>query len=91
VRKLKTSSLPWFGIAVLLFVLGSVIGGDAGTDLHLVGLFVGLGACIRALALAVRDDPVSSSTILLPTARMMGWMSAESRAKRRKHDRGEES
>ena len=93
-KKLKSSSLPWFGLAVLLFVLGSVLGGDTGTDLQIVAIFVGLGSCIRAVALAVRDDPVSSSTVYLPSARMMGWMRdgsmrEESPAKRRHRDRAD--
>lgn len=74
VKKLRTSCLPWFGVAVLLFVVGSVIGASAGTIVRIVSIFVLLGASIRAVGLSVRDDPVSSETIFDPTARMMGWI-----------------
>jgi membrane associated rhomboid family serine protease len=87
VRRLRSRSLPWFGIALLLFVLGSVLGSDLGTILRIVAIFAALGACMRAVALAVRDDPVSSASIYDPTARMLGWMRAESATARRRRER----
>jgi hypothetical protein len=82
-KKPKTGSLPWFGLAVFLFVLGSVLDDGLGTIVGIVAISVGLGACIRTVALAVRDDPVSSATIYDPTARMLGWVRAESASGRR--------
>jgi hypothetical protein len=84
VKKLRTSSLPWFGVAVLLFVVGSVIGASAGTNVRIVSIFVLLGASIRAVGLSVRDDPVSSETIFDPTARMMGWIRKDITDRRRR-------
>lgn len=86
-KKLKTSSLPWFGVAALLFIIGSVLDSGAGTVLMILAIFGGLGACIRAVALAVRDDPVSSATIYDPTARVLGWISADSATGRRRRER----
>ena len=90
-KKLRTSSLPWFGVAVLLFVVGSVLTANAGTIVRIVAIFVALGACIRAVALSVLDDPVSSDTIFDPTARMMGWIRKDFVDERRRRDRATKS
>jgi hypothetical protein len=84
-NKLKTSSVPWFGLAVFLFVLGLVLGGGVGVIVGIVSFFVGLGACIRAVALAVRDDDVSSASIMCsPVERTMATIGADSAAARRR-------
>ena len=82
--KLKTSSVPWFGLALFLFVLGLVLGGGAGIIVGIVAFFVGLGACIRAVALAVKDDDVSSASIICsPVERTMATIGSDSAAARR--------
>lgn len=83
--QLRTGSVPWFGIAGLLFVVGVAIGagGVQAVDL-LAALFVFLGACIRALGLSVRDDEVSSASIRDPTARVLAMMGADSATARRR-------
>jgi FtsH-binding integral membrane protein len=84
VSKLKTSSVPWFGIAGLAFVLGVFVLAGAGQEVALlVALFVFLGACLRGLVLAVRDDDVSSASIRDPAARTMAAIGADSAAARR--------
>ena len=83
-RKLKTSSVPWFGLAGLAFVLGVFVLAGAGQEVALlVALFVFLGACLRGLVLAVRDDDVSSASIRDPEARTMAIIGADSAAARR--------
>jgi hypothetical protein len=85
-RKLKTSSVPWFGIAGLAFGLGVfVLAGVGQAVALLVALFVFLGACFRGLVLAVRDDEVSSASARFGSAgaRTMGIIGADSAAARR--------
>jgi len=85
-RRLKTSSVPWFGLAGLAFVLGVFVLAGAGQEVALfVALFVFLGACLHGLVLAVRDDDVSSASIREsdPGARFMGIIGADSAAARR--------
>ena len=82
--KLKTSSVPWFGLAGLVFVLGVFVLSDGGQEIALlVALFVFLGACIRGLVLAVRDDEVSSASIRSPGARTLAIVGADLAAARR--------
>ena len=82
--KLKTSSVPWFGLAGVAFVLGVFVLAGAGQEIAmLVALFVFLGACVRGLVLTVRDDEVSSASIRSPGARTMGIVGADSAAARR--------
>ena len=51
-RKLNTSSVPWFGLAGLAFVLGVFVLAGAGQEVALlVALLVFLGACLRGLVL----------------------------------------
>ena len=77
--------MPWFGLAAFLFVLGSVLGGGVGMIVGIVSVSVGLGACIRAVALAVRDDDVDSASITCsPVERTMATIGPESAAARRR-------
>jgi hypothetical protein len=58
VKRLKTSSLPWFALAVVLAVLAIVVlRGTAGNVVSFVAMMVFLGACVRGVALTVGDDP----------------------------------
>lgn len=82
--KLQTSSVPWFGLAGLVFVLASLCLLAGGQEIALlVALFVFLGACIRGLVLAVRDDEVSSASIRSPGARTMAIVGSDLAAARR--------
>jgi hypothetical protein len=84
-RKLRTSSLPWCGLAGLAFVLGVfVLTGGGQEVVLLVALFVFLGACFRGLVLAVRDDEVSSATIRSPGGRTLAIIGSDSAAARRR-------
>jgi hypothetical protein len=83
--KLRTSSLPWFGLAGLAFVLGVLVLSGAGQEVALlVALFVFLGACLRGLVLTARDDEVSSATIRSPAGRTLAIIGSESAAARRR-------
>src|SRR5689334_20329288 len=83
--KLKSSSVPWFGLAGLAFVLGVfVLSGVAQEIAMFVALFGFLAACIRAIVLAVRDNEVSSASIRDPVARTMGIVGSDSSAARRR-------
>jgi hypothetical protein len=84
-RKLTTSSVPYFGFAGLVLVVGLfVLGGTGQAVALLVALSVFLGACLRGLVLSVRDDDVSSATIYGPGARTMAIIGADSAAVRRR-------
>lgn len=84
-RKLKTSSLPWFGLAGLAFVVGVFVLAGGGQEVALlVGLFVFLAACLRGLVLAVRDDEVSSASFGSPVARTLAILGSDSAAARRR-------
>ena len=89
--KLRTSSVPWFGIAGLSVGSGVAIlaGGVQEVDL-LAALFVFLGACIRALVLSVRDNDVGSASIRDPTGRVLAMMGADSATARRRRRRDRE-
>jgi len=57
---LRTRTLPWFVLAAVLGVVALVaLDGTAEAILFVVAVGVLLGAAIRAVGLAVRDDPVS--------------------------------
>lgn len=61
VTALRTRTLPWFAIAVVLFLAGVLgFGGTAQAVLVAVGSFAFLAAAIRCIGLAVRDNPVSA-------------------------------
>ena len=51
---LKTGAWPWLIAAVVLLVVGLVVGGTAGTIVLAVGFLALLGAGIRLIS---RDDP----------------------------------
>jgi len=83
--QLRTGSVPWFGIAGFLFVVGVAIRAAGVQEVALLAaLFVFLGACIRALVLSVRDDEVSSASIRDHTARVLAMMGADSATARRR-------
>jgi hypothetical protein len=91
VRRVQTGTVPWFGAAVVLFVVAvTVLSGTARDVVVSVAVFVLIGACIRAVVLAVRDDDVSASTIRSPAERALGIMGAESRHGRRLRQRERE-
>jgi hypothetical protein len=54
VTVLKTGAWPWLIVAVVLVVVGLVVGGTAGTIVLAVGFLALLGAGIRLIS---RDDP----------------------------------
>lgn len=84
-RRWRTSAAPWFGVAVVVFVVALlVLRGTAENVTMAAGFAVLLGACMRAVALAVRDDDVSSSAIRGPAERVLGMMGADSPAARRR-------
>jgi hypothetical protein len=58
-----SGSRPWFAAAVAMVVVGFVLGGGSRNVLVSVGGLVFLLACIRYIALAVRDDPVRSRIV----------------------------
>ena len=94
--KLKTISVPLFGLALVMFVLGVFVLAGGGQEIALlVALFVFLGACIRSLVLAVRDDEVSSASIRSPVARTLAILGSDFAAARRQRrlarERREES
>ena len=84
-KKLRSSSWPWFAFAGLAFVLGVFVLTGGGQEVALlVALFVFLGACLRGLMLAVRDDEVSSATIRSPVGRTLASIGSDSAAARRR-------
>jgi Na+/citrate or Na+/malate symporter len=61
---LKTRALPWFVLAVLLAVAGfAFVDGSPRGMVEAAAMFVFLGACIRSVGLAVRDNPVSAQML----------------------------
>ena len=64
VTTLRTRALPWFGLAAALFILGFAAFSGAGQGaVEAAAMFVFLGACIRSIGLAVRDNPVSAQML----------------------------
>jgi len=58
----RTRALPWFVLAILPAIVGLVaLHGIARSVAELAGLLVFLGAAVRCLVLAVRDDPVRAN------------------------------
>jgi hypothetical protein len=80
---LATRALPWFGLGVLLVIVGSFAFHDP-TESYLVvaGVFVLAAACIRYTVLAVRDDPLRS--LMVARRGLLGWMATESAGGRRR-------
>jgi hypothetical protein len=92
VSRLKTGASAWFAIGVVLLVLAAVVlNGTARDVVESVGVFALIGACIRAVVLAVRDDEVSSATVRDPAGRTLGMMGADSRHARRRRQRAAET
>jgi hypothetical protein len=61
---LRTRTLPWFGLALLLALLGfAVLHGVGQGVAEAAAMFVFFGACIRSVSLAVRDNPVSTQML----------------------------
>ena len=82
---MRTRAAPWFGIAVVLAAVAVIaLSGTAQAIVAAVAFFLFLGACIRALSLAVRDDDVSAGTIRGPAGRTLGIMGADHAARRRR-------
>lgn len=82
---LRTRSLPWFGLAALLFVLGlAALAGTAQGVVVAAAWFVFLGACIRGVGLAVRDNPVGAQ-MLARRDLVHGSLLSESTGTRRRH------
>jgi hypothetical protein len=87
---LKTRTLPWFLLAAVIGIVALlVLHGQARDFVCLAGLLVMLGAAIRYVGLAVRDDPVrtaimSRDGLIGGVAGGIASMSAEERARRRR-------
>ena len=63
-KYLRTRTLPWFLLAGLLCVVALVLlHGTAQAVAFAVGVCVLLGASIRYIGLAVRDDPVRTGIV----------------------------
>ena len=80
---LATRSLPWFAVGLVVTVGGVVVlDGTGEAAVVLAGFVVLFCACVRYTILSVRDDPLTSLLVSRPG--LIGWMSAESRAGRRR-------
>jgi hypothetical protein len=78
-RDALSSPHGWLG-----FVLGVFVLAGGGQEIALlVALLVFLGACIRGVVLAVRDDEVSSPSIRSPGARTLAILGSDLAAARR--------
>ena len=85
-HRLRTRTWPWFALAaVLLFVGVVILRGDARSVVESAAVLLLVAACIRALGLAVRDNPVGGEMVTRRSieAGVAGWM-AEDSAKRRR-------
>src|SRR3954447_9744026 len=84
----RTRTLPWFVLAILPAIVGLVaLHGIARSVAELAGLLVFLGAAVRCLVLAVRDDPVRARIVARSRAAgggYAGWIAAESGPARRR-------
>jgi hypothetical protein len=88
---LGTRASPYFLLAVVLALVAVVLlHGTASAVLVSLAVLTLVGACVRAAALAVRDDDVSSRTIRSPAGRTLGIMGAESRGAQRRRRRRRE-
>jgi hypothetical protein len=87
---LKRRTLPWFLLAAVMAIVALVVlHGEAQALVLLAGLLVMLGAAIRYVGLAVRDDPVrteilSRDGLIGGVAGGIASMSASERARRRR-------
>jgi hypothetical protein len=83
---LRTHTWPWFAFAALLGVIAfGILHGTAHHVLEVVAVFVLVAACIRAVGLAVRDNPVSGDMLRrnTGTGAWATWMADESHRERR--------
>ena len=86
----RRRTLPWFLLAAVLAVVGlAVLHGTAEAVVFVAAVGVMLGAAIRYVGLAVRDDPVSASVLSRDgliggvTSGISSMSAGESAAKRR--------
>jgi hypothetical protein len=90
---LRTRTLPWFVLAAVLGVVAIVVlNGTAEAVLFVVAVGVMLGASIRYVGLAIRDDPVrrdilSRDGLMGGTASGLSSMTADESSKRRRPKR----
>jgi len=64
VARVGTSALPWFAVGIVVFVASvTVIHGMGGHIVEVAAILGLLGACICAVVLGVRDNPVSAQMI----------------------------
>jgi hypothetical protein len=89
----RRRTLPWFLLAAVLAVVGlAVLHGTAEAVVVVAAVGVMLGAAIRYVGLAVRDDPVSASVLSRDgliggvTSGISSMSAGESAAKRRHDD-----
>jgi hypothetical protein len=93
VSRIRTRAWPWFALAALLLFVGAVIvHGSARSVVESVAVFLLVAACIRALGLSVRDNPVGAEMVTRRSieAGVAGWMAqdaADRRARRRARKR----
>ena len=90
---LRTRTLPWFLLAAVLGVVALVVlHGTAQAVLLTVAVIVLLGASIRYIGLAVRDNPVATNVVsrdglIGGTASGISTMSAGESKRRRRRKR----
>jgi hypothetical protein len=90
---LRTRTLPWFVLAAVLAVFALVVlEGTAEAVAFVAAVGVMLGACIRSIGLAVRDDPVSASVLsrdglIGGTSSGLSSMTADETSKQRRSKR----
>jgi hypothetical protein len=75
----------WFGVTVLLFVVAlAAMHGTAKNIVVAVAVFGFLGACIRTIGLAVRDNPVSTEYVARRDVFHSALMSESARRNKRR-------
>ena len=90
---LRTRTLPWFLLAAVMAILAIVVlNGTAEAVLFVVAVGVMLGAAIRYIGLAIRDDPVSRDVLsrdglMGGTASGLSSMTADESSRRRRRKR----
>ena len=90
---LRTRTLPWFVLAAVVGIVAfAVLRGTAQAVAVAVAVCVMLGASIRYVGLAVRDDPVrtrilSRDGLIGGTASGLSSMTADETSKRRRRKR----
>jgi hypothetical protein len=90
---LRNRTLPWFVLAAVLAVFALVVlDGTAEAVAFVAAVGVMIGACIRYIGLAVRDDPVSASVLsrdglIGGTSSGLSSMTADETSKQRRSKR----